>query len=301
MKIIVTGASGLVGSALIPYLQSQGHDVKKVNRSTEPLGIDDIRWDPERGFIDYRDLDDIDVVINLSGSNLSEGRWTEKKKAEILFSRVNSTNFLSQVLASLKVKPRLLINASAIGFYGDRGASILTEKSEKGEGFLADVCQDWENATDYARRVGIRTALLRFGVVLSEKGGALKAMLGPFNKGLGGRIGSGEQWWSWIAIDDLCRIVEHVIHNNDIEGPVNVVSPYPVTNQEFTSILGSLLGKPTLLPLPKFLVRIVFGEMGTELLLASQRVEPDKLIKTDYHFLYPKLDQALSNLLKGKS
>lgn len=299
MKIIVTGASGLVGTALIPYLQSLGHEVLKVIRSTEPLEINDIRWDPERGFIDYRDLDQIDVVINLSGSNIADERWSEKKKNAIYYSRINSTNFLSQVLGSLKVKPRLLINASAIGYYGDRGASILTEKSESGEGFLANVCKDWEGATEYARREGIRTVLLRFGMVLSQEGGALKSMLGPFKKGFGGRVGSGEQWWSWIAIDDLCHIVGHVIDHNEIEGPVNVVSPYPVTNKDFTLILGSLLERPTIFPFPKFLVKLVFGEMGTELMLASQRVEPDKLIKTDYHFLYPKLDQALSNLLKG--
>lgn len=293
MKIIITGASGLIGKALVTYLKEKGHEVHPVIRSTEPAANDEIRWDPERGFIDYRDLHDIDVVINLSGDNISSGRWTDNKKAEILYSRVNSTNFLAQIIGTLEKKPKVLINASAIGFYGDQGNAILTESSSKGEGFLADVCEKWEMATDSARRHGIRTCLLRFGMVLSEKGGALAAMLPPFKSGFGGRIGSGDQWWSWVALPDLCRAVEFVMTHADIEGPVNVVSPFPVTNKEFVKTLGKVLDKPTVLPMPAFLAKVIFGEMAKELMLASQRVEPDKLLKSNFSFEYPKLEQAL--------
>lgn len=299
MHIVITGSSGLIGSALIPYLRARGHNVSPVVRSIEATHHDHIRWDPERNFIDYRDLDEVDVIINLSGENIAEGRWTDAKKDKILKSRVNSTNFLAQVIASLKHKPKCFINASAIGFYGSQGDSILTEKSPKGTGFLSDVCSAWENATDYARREGVRTCLLRFGIVLDEKGGALANMLPPFKAGLGGKIGSGDQWWSWIALEDLCAIISHVIEQPDIEGPVNVVSPFPVTNKEFTKTLGAVLGRPTFLSIPKFAARFVFGEMADEMMLSSQRVEPDKLVATNFSYKYPKLDQALKSMIRS--
>lgn len=295
MKIIITGASGLIGSALITYLNSKGHTVFPVIRSVEPLEGEGIRWDPDKGFIDYRDLTAIDVVINLSGESVVSGRWNEEKKARIVYSRVNSTNFLSQVIGSLEQKPRLLINASAIGYYGSQGTSILTEESPQGEGFLSEVCAEWESATESARRAGIRTCLMRFGLVLSNKGGALENMIPPFKLCMGGKIGSGKQYWSWIAIDDLVKSVEHVINHNDLEGPINIVSPFPVTNLEFTQTLGKILNRPTIFPLPAFMARLVFGEMADDLFLTSQRVEPDKLLKSGFTFVYPKLDEALNH------
>jgi uncharacterized protein (TIGR01777 family) len=297
MKIIVTGASGLVGSALIPYLKAQGHNVFPLIRTTDPGHGDEIRWDPDKGFIDYRDLTAIDVVINLSGENIAEGRWTEEKKSHILYSRVNSTNFLAQVISTLEQKPKMLLNASAVGYYGSQGNAILTEKSDKGTGFLADVCSEWESAVDPARRAGIRTCLMRFGMVLSSQGGALASMVPPFKMGMGGRIGSGEQYMSWIGIGDLVRAVEFLITHNELEGPINIVSPYPVTNQEFTRELGRKLGRPTFFPLPAFLARIVFGEMADDLFLASQRVEPDKLIRAGFTFNEGTLKAALDKEL----
>ena len=298
MKIIITGASGLVGSALVPHLREKGHNVFPVVRTTDPVNEDQIRWDPDKGFIDYKDLTAIDCVINLSGENIAEGRWTEEKKAHILHSRVNSTGFLSQVIASLDPKPKMLINASAVGYYGSQGNSVLTEESPKGKGFLSDVCSEWEAATEHARRAGIRTCLLRFGMVLSSEGGALEGMIAPFKMGMGGKIGSGEQYYSWIDIDDLVKAVEFAMDNNQLEGPINVVSPYPVMNYEFTKALGSRLNRPTFIPLPAFLARLAFGQMADELFLASQRVEPAKLIKAGFKFEYPKLKESLDNHIK---
>ena len=294
---MITGASGLVGSALIPYLGKRGHDVCAIVRSVKPLGAATIRWDPEKGFIDYRDVSDVDVIIHLSGENIGEGRWTKEKKEKILVSRVHSTNFLAQILASLERKPRLLLSASAVGFYGSQGNAILTEKSPKGSGFLSDVCEKWEGAADPARRAGIRTCFARFGMILSPKGGALKSLLPPFKYGMGGKIGSGRQWWSWIALEDVCSALAHLIETPELEGAINVVSPFPVTNLEFTKTLGSVLHRPTLMPLPAPLARLAFGEMADELMLASQRAIPDKLIATSFTFRYPRLEDALKVML----
>jgi uncharacterized protein (TIGR01777 family) len=298
MKILVTGASGLVGKSLIPFLQSKGHDVKPIVRSTTPLGNDVIRWDPERGFIDYKDVEGTEVFINLSGENIGDGRWDAEKKSKILNSRVEATNFLAQVLASMSVKPKLLINSSAIGYYGDRGSEVLTEKSDPGTNFLAEVCSQWEEATQYARREGVRTVLLRTGMVLTPQGGALKNLLTPFSLGLGGTIGSGKQYYSWITLDDLLNIFQHIISHPIIEGPVNAVTPNPVTSREFAKAIGKVLSRPTLLPLPSILARLILGEMADNLLLASERVKPEVLEKTGYKFLYPTLVPALKHLLK---
>lgn len=294
---MVTGASGLIGQALLAHLREKGHQVFPAIRTTKPIEGEVIRWDPERGFIDYRDLEGVEVFINLAGESIADGRWTSEKKERIRRSRVESTNFLAQIAASLEKKPRLFINASAIGFYGSQGDSILTESSPQGSGFLAEVCQEWEEATHYARREGIRTCQIRFGMVLSPKGGALPKMLPPFRMGLGGKMGNGKQWWSWIALEDAVRAIQHVIDQPDLEGPINVVSPFPVTNSEFTQTLGHILQRPTFLPFPAPFARIAFGEMADELLLASQRALPDKLLKTGFSFTLPKLDVALQALL----
>lgn len=283
----------MVGSRLVPYLRSKGHTVFPVVRTVDPMDGEVIRWDPDKGFIDYRDMSAIDVVINLSGESIAASRWTEQQKSHILYSRVNSTNFLSQVIASLDQKPKVLLNASAVGYYGSQGCRVLDEESPKGKGFLSDVCSEWEAATEPARRAGIRTCFMRFGLVLAKEGGALAKMMGPFKLGLGGKMGSGAQYMSWIDLEDLVRAVEFLIEHNDLEGPFNIVSPNPVTNKTFTKTLGRALGRPAFFSMPAFVVRLVFGEMGQELFLSSQRAEPSKLEKAGFEFLYPSLKRAL--------
>lgn len=300
MKIAVSGSTGLIGSALIPFLKEQGHEVFKLMRVRADLLPDEIGWDTHRGVINPSLLEGMDAVVHLAGENIM-GRWTEAKKEKIRTSRVVGTKLLCQALCSLKHPPSVFVAASAIGYYGDRGDETLIEKSPKGEGFLPNVCEQWEEATGALKEKGSRIVNLRIGMVLSGKGGALKQMLPVFKWGLGGKMGLGNQWMSWIAIDDLIRIIDFALHKEQLAGSLNAVSPYPVTNQTFTETLGKLLHRPTFMAMPACAVKLVFGQLGTELLLSSTRVSPRKLEEAGYPFAYPHLDKALQHILKTYS
>ena len=289
MKIAVTGSTGLVGSALVLLLSKQGHDVVEMTRPAQ--------WDPEKGRVDAAAVAGIDALVHLAGENIAAGRWTVAQKARIRDSRIRGTKLIADSLAGLRKPPQVLVSASAIGYYGDRGGELLREDSSPGTGFLADVCRQWEAATDSATRKGIRVVHLRIGVVLSQTGGALQKMLFPFKMGIGGKIGSGRQYWSWIALDDLCSAIVHCIHAGGLHGPVNAVSPSPATNMEFTKALGRALHRPTIFPLPAFAARIIFGEMADALLLASARVEPTKLLGSRFAFQHKDLEATLATLL----
>jgi uncharacterized protein (TIGR01777 family) len=298
MKILVTGSSGLVGERLVHSLKSQGQEVVRLVRSIPKDSATEIRWNPDEGTLDEAGLEGLDSVVHLAGENLAEGRWTDEKKKRIRESRVKGTRLLSEALARLKEKPEVLVSASAIGFYGNRGDEILTERSAAGDDFLAEVCREWELATAPAGENGIRVVHLRFGVILSREGGALAKMLFPFRMGVGGKIGSGKQYMSWIAIDDVVGVIEHALMNDELRGAVNVVSPNPVTNYEFTKTMGSVLSRPTVFPVPAFAAKLLFGEMADATLLTSQRVEPERLKASGYKFKYPELKNALQHVLK---
>lgn len=285
----------MIGSALVPTLIDRGHTVHGLARRQSPEA--EPFWDPGSGRIDLGHDTVFDVVIHLAGENIAQGRWNAQKKARIEASRVKGTRLLAGTLAQLKHKPSVLISASAIGYYGDRGDEMLSEDSAPGQGFLAQVCQQWEAATQAAQDCGMRVALLRLGVVLSRTGGALQTMLKPFRMGLGGRIGSGNQFMSWIGLADVIEVIHLVMQNDKIAGPVNLVSPQPVTNAQFTQALGKVLGRPTVFPLPAAVARLVIGEMADALLLTSARVQPKKLIDLGYAFRHPDLDTSLEALI----
>ncbi len=285
----------MVGSALAPFLSGAGHDVCRLVRSAGLQGS--TRWNPDDGTIDRAGIEGCDAVVHLAGENIAGGRWTAARKARIRDSRVRGTRFLSETLAGMARPPRVLVSASAIGYYGDRGNELLFEGSGTGTGFLPDVCRQWEVATDPAMRKGIRVVQIRIGVVLSSKGGALGKMLLPFKMGVGGKVGSGEQYMSWITLSDLCAVILHCIETETMHGPVNAVSPVPVTNLEFTRTLGRVLSRPTVFPLPGFAARLVFGEMADGLLLASARVEPAKLLAAGFSFQHRDLESALRVVL----
>jgi len=296
MKILVSGSSGLIGSQLVPFLEAGGHEVMRLVRRGAS-GDDEIHWDPAAGSIDGEALAGLDAVVHLAGENIAAGRWNDELKRRIRTSRVEGTRLLCESLAELQTPPPVLVCASAVGFYGDRGNAELDEESEPGTSFLPDVCREWEAAADPARRRGVRVVSLRLGVVLSRDGGALEKMLGPFKLGAGGVIGGGRQYWSWIAIDDVVGAIQHAITCEALNGPVNCVAPNPVTNREFTKTLGRVLGRPTLVPLPAFAARLALGEMADALLLASARVLPKRLQETGYKFRHPELESALLNAL----
>ena len=289
MQIAIAGALGLIGSALTPFLTTGGHQVHKLVRggSASP---GDIAWDPAAGKIDAARLAGCEAVVNLAGEGIAARRWTAAQKERIRASRVDSTTLLAHTLAGLNPRPRVWVCASAIGFYGDRGDELLDEASRAGEGFLPDVCQQWEAATAPAADAGIRVIRIRFGIVLSPAGGALAKMLPPFRMGAGGRLGDGRQSMSWIALDDVVGAIHHLIMHETLAGPVNAVAPHPATNLEFTKTLGRVLHRPTIFPMPAPVVRLLFGEMGDALLLSSARVHPARLLESGYAFRYPQLD-----------
>ena len=297
MKILVTGSSGLIGSALVPLLTSQGQSVTRLVRSKPTPGEAGIYWDPSTKTIDTLSLEGFDAVVHLAGENIAAGRWTAKQKARIRDSRVKGTRLLAESLARLARRPAVLLCASAIGYYGDRGEEVLQESSPSGSGFLAEVCREWEAAAEPAARSGIRVVNLRMGVVLSLKGGALATMLLPFRLGVGGRIGDGKQYMSWIAIDDVVGAFSFALRSAALSGPVNVVAPNPVTNAEFTKTLGRVLGRPTVFPMPAFAARLAFGEMADALLLASARLDPAKFLATGFKFRFTELEPALRHIL----
>ncbi len=296
MKILITGSSGLIGSVLIESLASNGHEVVRLLR--KKFAKDSPVWDPENDVIDLADVRDIAAVVHLAGDNIAEGRWNDRKKGRIRNSRVRGTKLLAEFFAASEHKPRIIVSASAVGVYGDRGEELVDETSEPGNGFLADVCQQWEGATASAVDAGIRVVNVRFGVVLSTAGGALKKMLLPFRMGLGGVIGGGKQYMSWVSIDDVVGMIQYVIGNDSMGGPVNLVSPHAVSNHEFTKTLGRVLHRPTIFPMPAFAARLAFGEMANELLLSSTRAVPKKLMNSGYKFRHPELGEALQHLLK---
>jgi uncharacterized protein (TIGR01777 family) len=295
MKVLVSGPHGLIGSALLQFLASEGDGVVGLTRSKP--AENEITWDPVAGKLDWQQLTAIDAVVHLAGENIASGRWTEKVKNRIRDSRVKGTTLLCRQLAELPTPPKVLVAASAIGIYGDRGDEQLDENSAPGTGFLAEVCREWEGATEPARARGIRVVNLRFGVVLSSAGGALAKMLFPFKMGVGGVLGSGRQYMSWIALDDAVGAIHHALVHDDLSGPVNGTTPNPVTNREFTKTLGKVLSRPTVFPMPAFAARLAFGEMADALLLASACVLPAKLEVTNYAFRYAQLDAALRHLL----
>ncbi|MDX6713021.1 MAG: uncharacterized protein QOH96_4037, partial [Blastocatellia bacterium] len=261
------------------------------------LSVNSAFWNPGTGEIDAAALEGIDAAVHLAGENISEGRWTDEKKKRIFDSRVTGTTLLSETLAGLNDKPHVLISASAIGYYGNRGDELVNEASKPGNDFLANVCAQWEQSTSSAKEAGIRVANIRIGVVLSAKGGALAKMLLPFKMGVGGKVGVGDQYMSWIALDDLISAILFLIDTDSIQGPVNMVSPNPVTNAEFTKSLGKALSRPAILPAPAFALRLIFGEMADALLLSGARVDPAKLKASNYTFRYPQLDATLKHLL----
>jgi uncharacterized protein (TIGR01777 family) len=300
MKVLISGGSGLVGTALTESLRSEGHTVAHLVRPGGAASEGDIRWDPASGFVNANAMEAADAVVNLNGASIGGGRWTPARKKILRTSRVDSTRFLVESLARLKQKPRVFVSASAIGYYGNRGDEILTESSAPGNEFLAELCRDWEAEALRAQSSGISTVVTRFGVILSAKGGALKQMLTPFKLGLGGRLGSGQQWMSWIALDDVIGILRSALSNEQAGGPVNVVAPNPVQNFEFTRVLASVLHRPAIFPAPAFALRLAIGEMADALLLSSQRVHSERPPATAYAFRYENLEPALYAILAKK-
>jgi len=292
MRIAVTGSTGLIGSALLPRLRSDGHDVVRLVRST-PKGPDEVRWDPAAGTIDTAALAGIDGAVHLAGEGIGTKRWSTEQKAKILDSRVKGTRLLAETMAGLDPRPSVLVSGSGIGFYGLRGDEVLTEESSEGTGFLAEVCRQWEAATAPAEQAGIRTVHLRTGIVLSGKGGALAKVLPLFKLGLGGKLGRGDQWWSWISLDDEVGLISHLL-TAEVAGPVNACTARPATNAEVTKAIGRVLGRPTVLPVPKFALGLVMGGgLTEEVILAGQRALPSVAEASGFAFAHPDLDSAL--------
>ena len=297
MNILVTGASGMVGSALVPILAARGHRVVRMVRGRPAQGAQEIYWNPDAGDIDAPSLPGLDAVVHLAGENIGAGRWTGARKRRILDSRVTGTRLLAGTLSRLERPPKVMISSSAVGYYGDRGAEILREDSSPGSGFLADVCRQWEEAASKAGEGNIRLVLVRTGMVISAGGGALARMLPAFRLGFGGRLGSGKQYISWITLEDLLEVFLFALSQPALSGAVNAVAPTPVTNTEFTRTLGRLLSRPTLIPVPSLVIRLMFGEMGEQVLLASTRVDPARLTQARFQFRFPELEGALRQCL----
>ena len=293
--IALSGASGLLGSAVAPALAAAGWQVRPLVRRAPNPG--EIRWDPAAGTIDASALAGVSAAVHLAGESIADGRWTPARKARIRSSRILGTRLLSESLARLPVRPEVLVSASAVGIYGDRGDQLLDENSPLGTDFLAEVGKEWEGATAPASDAGIRVVHLRFGIILSKEGGALPRMVTPFQLGAGGPIGNGRQWMSWISIDDAVTIILEALRNGDMHGPFNAVAPEPVRNAEFASRLGEVLHRPALVPAPAFALRLLFGEMADAALLASQRVVPARLTALGFSLRHPTLAEALRAIL----
>ncbi len=297
LTILISGASGPLGSGLVPFLTSGGHRVLRLVRRASQTGEGAIFWDPRRGQLSLQGCGPIDAVIHLAGENIGEGSWTPAKKREILASRTSSTALLARTIAALQPRPRVMLSSSAIGFYGERGDCFLNEGEGAGSAFISEVCRQWEEAASPAREAGIRVALMRMGVVLTPGGGALQKMLPLFQLGLGGRIGDGQQYLSWIGLDDVLAAFHYALYQEELAGAVNVVAPRPVRNEEFCQTLARVLGRPAWLAVPAWAVRCRYGEMGREVPLASTRVSPEKLLAAGYRFRHPELEGALRHLL----
>lgn len=297
MDVAITGSRGLIGTALVDALTAGGHRVLRVVRG-RPSGGDAIAWDPKAGTIDAAGLEGVEAVVHLAGAGIGDKRWNDAYKRELLDSRVQGTGLLARTLAGLHRRPAVLVSASAVGWYGDRGEEVLDETSAPGTGFLARLCQQWEAAADPARAAGIRVAHTRSGVVLSPRGGALKKELPLFKFGLGGRFGTGKQWQSWIALDDEVRAIVHLLTTTHVGGPVNLTAPNPVTNQEMTKTLGHVLHRPTVIPVPSFGPKLILGpELASVLLYEGQRVLPRVLQGNGFAFSHPTLEEALRSML----
>ncbi|MFV0443641.1 MAG: TIGR01777 family oxidoreductase [Planctomycetaceae bacterium] len=293
-RIAVSGATGLVGRTLSNRLMELGAETIRMSRSPSPSDERQVQWDPNQGLIQPEKLEGVTAVVHLAGEGIADGRWTEAKKQRIRDSRVVGTRSLCESLSKLTAKPQTLVCASAIGFYGDRGDERLDEESSPGDGFLPEVCIGWEQACDPARAAGIRVVNIRIGVIISKDGGALAKMLLPFQLGMGGKIGSGQQYMSWVALDDVVGAIVQGLTQSEMSGPVNAVSPNPVTNAEFTKTLGSVLHRPTILPMPAFAAKLALGQMAEDLLLASTRVYPERLSQLAYRFAFADLHACLS-------
>ncbi len=301
MKVIVTGSTGLIGRALVRSLLADGHEVTRLVRGGaqgfRAPGTAAVHWDPSRGEIDARELEGHDAAVHLAGEPIAEGRWDEEKKRRIMESRAQGTRLLAEALAGLAAKPKVLVSASATGFYGDRGDEVLREESASGTDFLSEVCREWEKGTLAASRAGLRVVHLRIGFVLSGEGGGLQKMLTPFKLGVGGKVASGRQYVSWITLEDLVRVIRRALEDETLRGPVNAVAPGAVRNEEFTRALGRVLGRPTLLPVPAFALRLAFGEVADATMLTSTRVEPARLREAGFEFGHPEIEGALRSVL----
>lgn len=296
MRIILTGSSGLIGSQLKTTLRAEGHEVIVLVRS-HPTAASERFWKPSDFTLEQDALEGADAVIHLAGAGIADERWSASRKRVLYRSRIDSTRLLVERMATLEKKPQVFVCASAIGYYGDRGDELLTEDSARGDGFLADLCADWEAEARKAEDLGVRTVRMRTGVVLDAQGGALGQMLLPFKLGVGGKLGNGKQYMSWVSSDDVVAAYKLAVENVDIAGAINLTAPTPVTNREFTKTLGEVLGRPTILPVPRFGVRVLFGEMGETLLLEGSRVIPEALLEHGYEFRYTDLQACLHNEL----
>jgi uncharacterized protein (TIGR01777 family) len=297
MNVLISGSRGFIGSALYKYLASRGHMVGRMVRAPRRAGRNDVRWDPNEDWVDTAAMEGRDAVVHLAGEGIA-GRWSGRKRLRIRESRMIGTRLLCEALRRLTVPPAVFASASAVGYYGDRGEEMLTEESRLGTGYLADLCRDWEALAVPAERTGVRAVQMRFGMVLSPEGGVLKKMLRPFRLCLGGRLGSGRQYWSWIAMADALAAVDHVLMHDEVEGPVNFVAPQAVTNRQFTKALARAVRRPAWWAIPGFVARLRYGRMAGELLLASTRAVPEKLLKTGFQFAYPEIGAALKERLK---
>ncbi len=296
-RILISGASGTIGSILVPYLRTCGHEVIRLVRKSGELEHDELFWDPYAGTLDLEKAGRIDVVINLNGVDISRGKWTQKQKQKIIDSRIIPTFLLVEKMSRLSYKPEVFISSSAIGFYGDGGDAVLTEKQNPGDCFISTVCDLWEEASRDAQKAGIRTVQLRIGVVLTPAGGALQRMEMPFKLGMGVRLSHGKQYMSWISMDDCLAAIRHIIHTPDIEGPVNLTAPEPVTNKLFSNTLAKIFSRKVFFVMPKFIALLLWGQLGKETLLTSARVIPQKLLNHKFKFQHTRLSEAFKDML----